>query len=98
MQMSIDVLAVNRRSGVSRKTGEAYNMASAECVFHSTDPETGAARLVAGEMMLPRGQEDIQPGRYVASMIFRRNREGRIEAGIAKLVPSVADTKASRAA
>ena len=88
MQMSIQVLRVEVRRGVSRKTGQPYQMAEAQCVFYAPHPDTGELQPSVGTMLLPRGQEDVPAGNYDAAFTLRSNREGRVEAVIAKLVPS----------
>jgi len=97
--MQVEVLYVSIREGVSRKTGERYRMAEAECVFYSVDPDTGEVRPVTGAMTLPKGQEELKSGRYDAVLAFRRDfQTGRIFAGIAKLAPLADSVKAPRAA
>lgn len=91
MQMGIQVLRVEVRRGVSRRTGLPYQMAEAQCVFHAPNPETGELQPSVGTMLLPKGQEDAKPGNYVAAFTLRSNREGRVEAVIASLLPAVAE-------
>lgn len=91
MQLSINVLRVSVREGVSRKTGQPYRMAEAQCVYHAPDPDTGEVLPSVGTMLMPRGQEDVRPGQYMASFTLRTSREGRVEAVISKLIPAVAE-------
>lgn len=99
MQLSINVLRVSVREGVSRKTGQPYKMAEAQCVYEAPDPDTGELQPSVGTMLLPKGQEDTRPGRYAASFTLRTNREGRVEAVISKLIAAgVAAEPAKRAA
>lgn len=88
MQLSIQVLRVSVREGVSRKTGNAYKMAEAQCVYSAPNPETGEIEPSVGTLLLPRGQEDARPGNYLAGFTLRTNREGRVEAVISKLAPA----------
>lgn len=90
MQLSIQVLRVSVREGVSRKTGQPYKMAEAQCVYNAPDPDTGEIVPSVGTLLLPRGQEDAKPGNYVAGFTLRTSREGRVEAVISKLQPAAA--------
>ncbi|MBN9430351.1 MAG: hypothetical protein J0H09_27990 [Burkholderiales bacterium] len=97
MQMAIQILRVDVRSGVSKKTGNAYKMAEAQCVFHAPNVETGVIEPSVGRLLLPRGQEDVRPGHYEAVFTLRSSLEGRVEAVIARLQP-VEQAKPARAA
>ncbi len=95
--MSIQVLRVEVRKGISRKTGNPYAMAEAQCVFNAPNPETGVLEPSVGTLLLPRGQEDARPGLYEATFTLRSNREGRVEAVIARL-QSVEQAKPAKVA
>jgi hypothetical protein len=88
MQLSIQVLRVSVREGISRKSGQPYKMAEAQCVYSAPNPETGEIEPSVGTLLLPRGQEDARPGNYLAGFTLRTNREGRVEAVISKLAPA----------
>lgn len=90
MQLSIQILRVDIRRGTSRKTGNPYTLAEAQCVYHAPNPETGVIEASVGQMLLPRGQEEVKPGDYEAVFTLRTNREGRVEAVIARLAPRLA--------
>lgn len=90
MQLQIQILRVDVRRGVSRKSGNPYVLSEAQCVYHAPNPETGVIEPSVGQMLLPRGQEQVQAGTYDATFTLRTNREGRVEAVIAKLVPHLA--------
>ncbi|MBN9461578.1 MAG: hypothetical protein J0H00_10170 [Burkholderiales bacterium] len=98
MQLSIQILRVDVRRGTSRKTGNPYTLAEAQCVYHAPNPETGVIEPSVGQMLLPRGQEEVRPGNYDALFTLRTNREGRVEAVVAKLAPAVAAEPSSKRA
>lgn len=87
MNLNIQILRVDVRRGQSRKTGNPYVLAEAQCVYYAPNPETGVIEASVGQMLLPRGQEDVKPGDYEAVFTLRTNREGRVEAAIARLTP-----------
>jgi len=89
MQLSIQILRVVIRRGTSRKTGNPYTLAEAQCVYQAPNPETGVLEASVGQMLLPRGQEEVKPGDYDAIFTLRTNREGRVEAVIARLAPKL---------
>lgn len=89
MQLSIQILRVDIRRGTSRKTGNPYTLAEAQCVYQAPNPETGVLEASVGQMLLPRGQEEVKPGDYDAIFTLRTNREGRVEAVIARLAPKL---------
>lgn len=93
MQLPIQILRVDVRRGTSRKSGNPYVLAEAQCVYHAPNPETGAIEPSVGQMLLPRGQEEVKPGEYEAVFTLRTNREGRVEAVIARLAPKVEAVK-----
>lgn len=90
MNLAIQVLRVTVREGVSRKSGLQYRMAEAQCVYSARNPETGEIEPSVGTLLLPRGQEDVRPGNYLATFTLRTNREGRVEAVIERLLPAPA--------
>lgn len=94
MHFQIHILRVDVRRGISRKSGNAYVLAEAQCVYHVPNPETGELQPSVGQMFLPRGQEETKPGHYDAEFTLRTNREGKVEASIARLVPRVESLKA----
>jgi len=100
VNLQIQILRVDVRRGQSRKTGNPYVLAEAQCVYYAPHPETGVIEASVGQMLLPRGQEEVRPGEYEASFTLRTNREGRVEAAIARLTPRIAaeSAKPARAA
>ncbi len=86
----IDILAVNQSSGVSAKSGKAWEMYRAQCVVIGPDNSTKI-----GELLLPRDLKETAPGRYLAEfeldVSFDRLVVPRITAlhahGVAKTTP-----------
>lgn len=97
MNLQIQILRVDVRRGQSRKTGNPYVLAEAQCVYYAPNPETGEIEPSVGQMLLPRGQEETKPGHYEAETTLRTSREGRVEAVISRLAPRVEALKAKAA-
>jgi hypothetical protein len=57
----INIVAVNKESGIAKKTGNPWEMNKAQCVVTGPD---GSTKI--GELMLPKALADTQPGRYLA--------------------------------
>ena len=57
----IDIVAINQSSGVSAKSGKAWEMFRAQCVVSGPDNSTKI-----GELLLPRDLKETIPGRYLA--------------------------------
>ncbi len=87
MQLRIQIIRVEIRQGMSKRTGQPYRMGIAQCVYHAPNPTTGEIEASVGALNLPRGQEDTLPGNYVATMTLVTDREGRVAGAIAKLEP-----------
>ncbi|MBE0595502.1 MAG: hypothetical protein IH616_24200 [Gemmatimonadales bacterium] len=103
MRLKIQLLHVEDRSGVSRKTGQPYRICEAQAVVYAPHPESGEVTPMVGRFMIPRGQEDeivrAGPGDYLAEFTLRSDMQGRIEARVAKLVRMQVEARpASKAA
>jgi hypothetical protein len=86
MQSVIQVLKVNdTRKGVSRKTGNPYEMQDAECMLLTAD---GVCESV-GVLQIPRElMGKVQPGIFTGSFALRPNMSSRrIEAVLTHLTP-----------
>jgi len=57
----IDIVAVSHAAGVSKKTGNAWEMYRAQCVVSGPDNA-----IKVGELLLPNTLKDTAPGRYLA--------------------------------
>lgn len=86
MQSIIQVLKVNDlKSGVSRKTGNPYEMQDAECILLKDD---GSVDQV-GVLQVPKSLRDkVQPGVFTGSFALRANMQSRrIEAVLTDISP-----------
>lgn len=85
----LEILSVEKISGVSRKTGYPYEMVTAQCVIHGE-------KILVGKMFLHRDLGEPKPGKYSADFDLDVNREMNIIARIVHLNPiSVAGVKAA---
>lgn len=57
----INIVAVNKESGIAKKTGNAWEMHKAQCVVTGPD---GSTKI--GELILPKALADTKPGKYLA--------------------------------
>lgn len=55
----VEILAVNRESGTSKKTGNAWEMFKAQCIITSDN------RTKIGELIMPKHLVDTTPGKYL---------------------------------
>lgn len=62
MKQNLQVLSVENKSGVGKKSGAAYDMNICQCVV--TDQETGEIKV--GELTMPKGADIPSPGHYEA--------------------------------
>lgn len=86
MQSLIQIIKVNDvRSGVSRTTGNKYEMQDAECILLNDD---GTPSQV-GVLMVPKDLTGkVQPGTYLGSFGLRASmKDRRIEAVLTALNP-----------
>ncbi|MBB5391288.1 MULTISPECIES: hypothetical protein [unclassified Herbaspirillum] len=59
----IDIVAVAHASGISRKTGQPWDMYRAQCVV--TGPDKGVR---IGQLLLPNTLKETRPGKYLAEI------------------------------
>src|SRR3989338_3102110 len=62
MKQNIQVLSVENKSGIGKKSGSAYDMNICQCVV--TDSETGEIKV--GELTMPKGADVPTAGFYEA--------------------------------
>jgi hypothetical protein len=81
----IQIIKVNEaRKGVSKKTGNPYEMQDAECMLLD---ETGLPQTV-GVLMIPKDlMGKVVPGVYAASFTLGTDQERRIVARVVELRP-----------
>lgn len=84
MQETIEILSVEKREGIGRKSLSAYSMIVCQCVLHDDDG------VHVGELILPKGMAAPKPGRYTARYKPAVDYEKRFEGRLVELLPAVA--------
>lgn len=90
MKAVLEILSVEKRSGVSRKSAvpTPFEMIVAQCVVHGE-------KIQVGELVLPKGMEEPKPGRYSADFEVAVDFDKRITARLVKLNPIQVGVKAA---
>lgn len=57
----IEIIAVNKESGIAKRTGNPFEMHKAQCVVRGPDNS-----VQIGELILPKDLADTTPGTYLA--------------------------------
>lgn len=88
MQTILEILLVNTKTGVGKKTNQPYSISEAHCVLRD---ETGKAGAV-GVLTVPKGMEaSAVPGIYTASFAIEAptygDNQGKVIAVLKGLVP-----------
>lgn len=88
LQSIIEILLVNKKDGVSKKTQLPWAISEAHCVLRNEDGTAGAV----GVLIVPKALTEIaKPGLYTASFGLEAASygpdQGRIVAVLANLVP-----------
>jgi len=81
MKARIQVLAIETKSGQSKKTGNAYSMEVCQCVVHGDS-------IQVGELVLPKDHPKIVPGMYDGEFGVQVGADKRIS-GVLKLLTPV---------
>lgn len=77
----IIVLGSETKSGVSKK-GSAYSMVVVQCNVADQD-----GKIIAGELILPKGHPEVKPGNYTASFKLGKSSDGKVGAVVDTLSP-----------
>lgn len=91
MQIVLEILSVEKRSGISKKTGvpTPYEMTVAQCVVHGE-------KIQVGELLLPKDMPEPKPGKYTGDFEIVVDFDKRIGGRLVKLNPvAVAGAKAA---
>lgn len=56
----VEIIAVNRDSGISKKTGNPWEMCKAQCIVRGPDN-----LMKIGELILPKALSETPPGKYL---------------------------------
>lgn len=85
MKAILEILSVEKRSGISRKSGvpTPFEMVVAQCVVHGE-------KIQVGELVLPKDMDEPKPGRYSADFEVSVDFDKRIGARLIKLNPIAA--------
>ncbi len=78
----IEIIGVEHKAGVAKKTGNAYAMDLAQCILHAPD---GSKSI--GELTLPKDQGQVSNGFYSAVTGVSVNFEKKIVAVSLALAP-----------
>lgn len=84
MKNVIQIIHVHPIAGVSRKTGNAYDMRAAQCIVEKVDAEGNSAPMI-GELMLPDSYKDIAPGRYDVEFEIAIGNDKRVGSRVSKM-------------
>ena len=84
-KQKLQILEVVKRSGISKKTGNAWEIHAAQCVL--TQEVEGKSQIVVGTINLPDQLKTVAPGEYLADFAFFQSMEGKLEPRITSLVP-----------
>jgi hypothetical protein len=88
----IEILAVNKAGGISKKTGNPWEMHKAQCVIKG--PDNG---VQIGELNLPKNLIETKPGKYLAEFELGVNMDLKVVPIITVLHPFGGDKPAAPA-
>jgi hypothetical protein len=78
----LQILAIELKSGVGKKSGRPYSMEIAQCVLHEAGGPVGV-----GEMVLPKEHGAKSGGFYEGLFKFGRSQDGKMSAFLDALRP-----------
>jgi hypothetical protein len=78
----LEILAVNLQKGISKKTGNPYEIYKAQCVVKGPDQS-----IQVGELNLPKHLKETTPGKYLAEFELGVNVERLLVPVITNLHP-----------
>jgi dUTPase len=82
-KQKLSILEVIKRSGIAKKTGNPWEIHSAQCVL--VQDVDGKSQIVVGTINLPDHLKTIEPGDYLAEFAFFQSMEGKLEPRITTL-------------
>ena len=88
MQSILEILVVNYKTGVSKKTGSSYSIPEAQCVLRNDDGTVASV----GVLVIPKQlEETAKPGMYTGAFALSAEsygeNQGRIVAKLVGLTP-----------
>jgi hypothetical protein len=84
----LQILKIDVKAGLSRKTGNAYRLAEATGVV-KTQKEDGSEDWAVGRFLLPKGSEELKAGHYSVDFTFVSGQDGELSPRIRSLRPAV---------
>lgn len=90
MKAKIEFVYVVQNAGVSRKTGNEYDIRTAQCVIRDPDPQSGEVKPKIGTLSLPARFKDIPKGIYMVEFdpaIATGGNNGRIVSEVGDIKP-----------
>jgi hypothetical protein len=84
-KQKLTILDVAHRSGIAKKTGNAWAIHEAQCILEQESTEGKA--LLVGTLNLPDTLKDSTPGDYLAEFSFFRSMDGKLEPRVVSLMP-----------
>lgn len=78
MKSKIEIINVVQVAGVSRKTGNDYDIRNAQCVVRDPDPATGEVKPKIGVLSLPVRYKDVPKGVYMVEFEAAVGQNSRI--------------------
>lgn len=86
MKSRIQVLSTERKQGIGKKSGNAYDMTICQCVVHGED-----GKIQVGELVLPKDHAEIKAGMFDGEFGLAVDQQTkRIGGVLLKLTPVVA--------
>jgi hypothetical protein len=83
-KQKLTILQVVARSGISKRTGQPWEMHTAQCVLEQENSE--GKQILVGTINLPNALKDSPPGDYLAEFALQQSMEGKLEPRIVSLV------------
>jgi len=80
--VKLQVVGFKRKQGVGQKSGQPFDMGICQVVFTAGD-----GSVTVGELVLPKGHQDVKEGVYEAQLDLARAADGRVGGRVVALVP-----------
>jgi hypothetical protein len=87
MKAKIEIVHVVQIAGTSRKTGNDYDIRTAQCVIRDVDPQSGEVKPKIGVLSLPARFKDIAKGVYMVEFDPTIGTAGRVVSEVGDIQP-----------
>ncbi|AJY28032.1 cellulose synthase [Burkholderia pseudomallei] len=84
-KQKLTILQVIQRGGISKRTGQPWEIHTAQCVLEQENSE--GKQILVGTINLPAALKDSAPGDYLAEFALQQSMEGKLEPRIVSLAP-----------